>query len=266
MSNTTTADLSALLGSAGLTPEATQSMQLTVDTLGPAIQAGLGTISLDDITTAEVLLVTFVIDDSGSISYANNIQLVCTGHNLVLDALQASKQSAEVLTSCRFLNYGAFYPYVTIPGATRLDTSNFLPRGATPLFDQVAIALTGVATKMAEFENGGVSARAVTVIVSDGGNNSSTTHRHPKSIKSIVDGLLATEQHIVAGVGVDDGHTDFHQVFGDMGIRPEWILTPGNTPSEIRRAFQVVSQSAVRASQAAGAAFSTVAMGGFGQP
>jgi hypothetical protein len=36
-----------------------------------------------------------------------------------------------------------------------------------------------------------------------------------------------------------------------MGIPDRWVLTPGNSAGEIRRAFQVFSQSAVRASQGA---------------
>ncbi len=63
----------------------------------------------------------------------------------------------------------------------------------------------------------------------------------------------------------DGGHTDFHKVFKQMGIRDEWILTPGNNQTEIRRAFQVFSQSAVRASQGA-ASFSQSSLGGFGNP
>ena len=47
-----------------------------------------------------------------------------------------------------------------------------------------------------------------------------------------------------------------------MGIPDEWILTPGNSASEICKAFQVFSQSAVRASQG-GATLSQVALGGF---
>ncbi len=79
----------------------------------------------------------------------------------------------------------------------------------------------------------------------------------------MVDSLLKTENHIVAAMGIDDGSTDFRKVFSDMGIPDEWILTPGNTESEIRKAFQLFSQSAVRASQNA-ASFSQTAMGGFG--
>jgi hypothetical protein len=64
-------------------------------------------------------------------------------------------------------------------------------------------------------------------------------------------------------MGIDDGRTDFRQVFGGMGFHDRWILTPANTPTEIRAAFGTFSQSAVRASQAVGS-FSATAMGGFG--
>jgi len=46
-----------------------------------------------------------------------------------------------------------------------------------------------------------------------------------------------------------------------MGIEDRRILTPRDNASEIRNAFQVFSQSAVRASQAA--SFSSSALGGF---
>lgn len=258
MSNTS---LSNLLGNAGLDPSATAALQLTVDTLGPAIQAGLGSVNIDEIATSEVVLVTLLIDDSSSIRFvAGNAQAVRTGHNEVVEALRQSKQSAAVLVSCRQLNRGVLYPYVMLDNAVLLDTSNYNPDGGTPLYEQASVTLAAVAAKMAEFEQGGVTARAVTVIVTDGGN---TGYGGPGPVKQMVDGLLFTEQHIVAGIGIDDGGTDFKAVFRDMGIRDEWILTPKNTPSEIRAAFNVVSRSAVRASQTAGS-FSQLALGGFG--
>jgi hypothetical protein len=267
MSNTT--GLSALLGDAGLDDAATHTMQLTADTLGPAIAAGLGNVQLDDIEASEVLLVTQLLDDSVSIRFvAGNADAVRMGHNLVIDALKASKQAAAVLASCRYLNnsrgtdHGVLYPYRTLDAAERLTTSNYDPNGGTPLYDQTAVTLTGVAAKMAEFENGGVAARAVTVIVTDGADAGSFRHT-AGSVEPLVEGLLRTEAHIVIGMGIDDGYTDFGQVFRDMGIQDEWILTPGNSPSEIRRAFATVSQSAVRASGAAN--FSQLTgIGGFG--
>ena len=254
--------LSTLIAGSGVDEDAAAAMQLTIDTLGPDIQAGLGNIALDDIMLSEVVLITMLLDDSGSIRFGGNAQHIRDGHNLILEALRASKQSAAVLVSCSFLNDGVLYPYVLLENAPKLDSSNFNPSGSTPLFDQSAVTLTTVAAKMSEFEQGGINARAVTVILTDGGDTGS---RHTVGdVRKMVSGMLVTEQHIIAAIGVDDGgYTDFRQVFGDMGILDEWILVPGNTESEIRRTFQVVSQSAVRASQTAGS-FSQTAMGGFG--
>ncbi len=97
--------------------------------------------------------------------------------------------------------------------------------------------------------------------MTDGANNASQATA--AQVKRIVEDMRKQERHIVAGMGIDDGATDFRQVFRDMGIRDEWILVPGNTASEIRKAFQVFSRSAVRASQSA-ASFSKTAVGGFG--
>lgn len=264
------ASLTALLDDTGLGADAVSSMQLTADTMGPAIQAAMGEVTLDDITASEVVLVTLLVDNSGSIRFAGNSEVVREGCNGVLDALGGAKQSASVLVSCRYLDeeastdHGVLYPYRTLDGAVRLDASNYDPRGGTPLYDQTAITLTGVAAKMAEFEIGGVAARAVTAIISDGADQHSWNNT-AASVKKMVNGLLLTEQHIVIGMGISDGMTDFKAVFQEMGILPEWILVSDNTPSEIRKAFAVVSQSAVRASQAAGGSFSEVALGGFGQ-
>ena len=253
--------LAGLIADSGVDATAAAAMQLTIDTLGPDIQAGLGNVALDDIATSEVVLITLLLDDSSSIRFGNNTQHIRDGHNLILEALRASKQSAAVLVSCSFLNGGVLYPYVLLENAPKLDSSNFNPAGGTPLFDQSAVTLTTVTAKMSEFEQGGIAARAVTVIVTDGGDTGS---RHSVGdVRKMVSGMLVTEQHIIAAIGVKDGSTDFRQVFGDMGILDEWILTPGNTASELRRTFQVVSQSAVRASQTAGS-FSQTAMGGFG--
>ncbi len=255
-----TQSLSSLIGDAGLSADATSAMQLLVDDVGTAIQAGLGDVAIDDIATSEVVLVSLLIDDSGSIRHRNNAQAVRDGHNLVLDALDGAKSSAAVLISCSYLNGDVLYPYVTLDNAVRMDASNFDPNGLTPLYERSEVVLTTTAAKMAEFENGGVTARAITVIVTDGGDNNGPTA--PPSTRRMVEGLLRSEQHIIAGVGVDDGNTDFRAVFGSMGVPDEWVLTPGNSPSEIRAAFHTISQSAVRASQTA--TFSQTAMGGFG--
>ena len=75
--------------------------------------------------------------------------------------------------------------------------------------------------------------------------------------------MLRMESHIVAAMGISDKTTDFRRVFRDMGIPDQWILTPGGTQSEVRKAFHAFSQSAVRLSQGK-ASFSRAALGGFG--
>jgi hypothetical protein len=92
--------------------------------------------------------------------------------------------------------------------------------------------------------------RTVTLIITDGGDYGSTRCK-PDDVKAIVDDMLGQENHIVAAMGISDGSTDFKAVFRSMGIPDRWILTPGNSASEIRRAFAVFSQSAVKASQGA---------------
>lgn len=234
---------------------------LTVVDIGNQIQNAMG-VDIDDVQASEVVLVTMMPDDSGSIRFSGNTQLVRDGHNLVIDSLVKSKQQDNILAHTKYLNGYILYPYAPIDQAVKMDSGNYDPNQGTPLYDQAVILLGTVLAKYQEFADNGVIARTVTLIITDGSDQHS--HRaDARMVKSIVDDMLRTEDHIIAGMGIDDGYTDFKEVFREMGIRDEWILTPGNSESEIRKAFQVFSQSAVRASQSA-ASFSQMAMGGFG--
>lgn len=236
---------------------------LNVSDIGAQIQAGLG-VNVDDVTTSEVTLVTQLIDDSGSIRFANNSGAVRNGHNAVLEALKDSKQANGILAHCRYLNGKVLYPFCMIPQAMLMTNANYNPNGGTPLYDQTAITLGTVVAKAQQFEDNSVPVRSVTLIVTDGDDQGSRRHT-PKTLRPLIADLQQTEMHIVAGMGIDDGSTDFRKVFRDMGIPDEWILTPGNSDKEIRAAFQLFSQSAVRASQSA-ASFGQAALGAFGSP
>jgi len=235
---------------------------IQVADLGEQIQMGLG-IEIDQVTASEVVLVTIMPDDSGSIRFAGNSQLVRDGHNLVLDSLLKSKQKDGILTHTRYLNGSVLFPYCPIDQAIRMDTHNYDPNLGTPLYDQTAVVLATVLAKAQEFEDNGVPCRTVTLLITDGADEHSRIQR-PGTINKLVTDMLKAERHIIAGMGISDGSTNFRRVFEEMGIPDNWILTPGNNQSEIRRAFQVFSQSAVRASQGA-KSFSQTAVGGFGQ-
>lgn len=227
---------------------------LDVVDVGAQIQAGLG-VSIDDVAASEVVLVTMMPDDSGSIAHANNTAAVRDGHNFVLDALGGAKQSGEVLTHTRYLNGHVLCPYTALDHAVKMTTANYNPNLGTPLYDQTAVVLGTVIAKAQELLQAGIAVRTVTLLITDGADAGSR-RASAADIKSLVDDMVAQEHHIVAAMGISDGATDFHAVFRAMGIPDRWILTPGNSASEIRRAFAVFSQSAIRTTQA-------VQLGGF---
>lgn len=234
---------------------------LTGVDLGAQIQAGLG-ISVDDVEASEVVLLSLMPDDSGSIRAAGNEQAVRDGHNLVLEALARSKQRDAILAHTRYLNGQVLFPYRPIDQGTRMTPQNYAANAGTPLYDQSVILLGSVIAKTQDFARNGVMARSVTLIITDGADQHSTRCR-ARDVASLVRDMTRAETHIVAAMGIDDGTTGFREVFSEMGIEDRWILTPGNDPSELRRAFQMFSQSAVRASQAA--TFSQTAIAGFVQ-
>jgi hypothetical protein len=232
---------------------------LNVVDLGAQIQAGLG-VDVDDVESSEVVLVTMMPDDSSSIRFAGNARAVRDGHNLVLDALASCRQADDIFVHCRYLNGEVLYPYSGIDQAVRMDSGNYNPQQGTPLYDQTVVMLGTVMAKAEEFAHNGVPCRTVSLIITDGGDMHSTRAK-ASHVRAIVEDMQRAESHVVAAMGIDDGSTDFRRVFREMGIPDAWILTPGSTGSDIRTAFQVFSQSAIRVSQAA--TLSQTALGGF---
>jgi hypothetical protein len=222
---------------------------LDVVDVGAQIQAGLGC-TIDDVAASEVVLLTMMPDDSQSIAQAGNTDSVRDGHNYVIDALRGSKQAGEVLAHTRYLNGSVLCPYTGLDHAVVMTSANYHPNLGTPLYDQAVVVLGTVIAKAQELARAGIAVRTVTLIITDGADYGSTRCK-PGDVAAIVADMLAQENHIVAAMGISDGSTDFRAVFRSMGIPDRWILTPGNSASEIRRAFAVFSQSAVRASQGA---------------
>jgi hypothetical protein len=234
---------------------------LTVTDLGAQIQAGLG-LPVDDVMASEAVLVTMMPDDSASIAHAHNTRAVRDGHNAVLDALAGARSRDAILAHTRYLNGEVLFPYALLEHAVRMDSANYDPRHGTPLYDQTVVLLGTVLAKAQEFALSGVPVRTITLIITDGCDQGSTRHT-ARSVAFLVNDLIAREQHIVAGLGISDGSTDFRAVFREMGIPDRWILTPGSKADDIRRAFQLFSQSALRVSQSA-TGLSQVSLGGFG--
>jgi len=229
--------------------------------LGQTIQEGLG-IPVDNVKSSEVILLNILVDDSGSISFAGNEQAVRDGHNLLIKALRDSKQQDNIEVINRYLNGKVLYPYTPLSAVPEMDTGNYDANGGTPLYDETAKLLATVIAKSQDFKNNGIQVRTITLVLTDGEDCHSRINT-ASDVAKIVKDMLRSEDHIIAAMGFDNGDCDFQQVFTDMGIPTPWILTANSSPSEIRKAFQVFSQSAVRASQNA-ALFSQTSLGGFG--
>lgn len=239
---------------------------LMVPDIGAQIQAGLGT-NVDDVKASEVILLAIMPDDSGSIDcIRGGAQLMRDGGNLVIDAVKNSKQQDNILAMNRYLNGKLLYPFVPIDQAKRMDGRNYQANGGTPLYDQMIVFLGTLIIKAQEFADNGVPARAIALVITDGRDEHSL-QASAADVKRLVKDLQRTERCIIAGMGIDDGNTmvNFREVFKEMGIEDKWILTPASDPSEIRKAFEVFSRSAIRASKSA-ASFSQTAMGGFNKP
>jgi hypothetical protein len=261
------ADVSTLLG--GATMLSQQSMTiLNMHNVGNAIRDALGVPALN-VNATEVFLVSLMVDDSGSIASASNVQAIRDGVNSVVEALDEDAESEGIQYFLRYLNGEIIYPFGPLDTVPMLTTSNYNPRHGTPLFDESVEFLKAIIAKTEEFRQWNIPARSLSLIVTDGHDMHSTRHVS-RDVKSIVDDMLATEDHMVAAMGVDDGSgIHFTQIFEQMGIRKEWIYETGPQAGEsredflrrIRRGFNRFSKSAVRASKSA-VNFSQ--LGGFG--
>ena len=154
------------------------------------------------------------------------------------------------------------FPYRPIDQAVPMTSKNYDPNQGTPLYDQSVVLLGTVLAKAQEFTRNGVVARTVTLHHHRRRGRSIRVARRAKDVAALVSDMTAQRERTSSPRWASPTAPPTSEpVFREMGIEDRWILTPGNNPSEIRNAFQVFSQSAVRASQAA--SFSQGTIGGF---
>lgn len=278
MSNSQSGKLDELAANAaaegGLSQKALNSLSI-VD-VGQQINTAMG-VSIETVKAGEILLVGTLVDDSSSIAeekwvsqpggadiLMTNEQPVRDGHNMLAKKLQRVKQRNGILAHAKYLNGKVLYPFVPIDQVTLMDGRNYKGNGGTPLDDSAMLFLITMALKAQECAEAGDPVRTMTLLISDGEDTSSKQFR-TKDVFDQVKKMLSFEgQHIIAGMGVYNGRTDFRKVFSSMGIPDQWIWEPTSDPNDLATAFNVWSESAVRASQSATAFSQTATAGGFG--
>ncbi|MCK5796967.1 MAG: VWA domain-containing protein [Deltaproteobacteria bacterium] len=227
----------------------TQTSTLLTGDLGQVVIAGAAGVDAETIVSSDVTLITLLIDASSSIGYRRLEKAVRDGYGLLLDALGESRERDSVLVALWLFNHTqkVVHSYVPIIDATRLDGRTYRTSGATCLYDTWCDALLANVAYAEKLRATGTPCRSVVVVLTDGEDTSST--RDAKACQALSRDLLASEQFVLAFVGVGD-EADFRQVARAMGV-PEGSIEVQRdaTPHALRQAFQLVSQSAIRASQ-----------------
>jgi hypothetical protein len=138
------------------------------------------------------------------------------------------------------------HSFVPVSDAERLDKT-YHGDGSTRLYDTWCDALAANVAYAQQLRDGGTPCRSVVVVITDGADYGST--RTAGQCKKISTDLIKSEQFVLAFVGVGDD-TDFRKVAKSMGIPDGCVAVQKDVrPTELRKMFQMVSQSAIRASQ-----------------
>jgi von Willebrand factor type A domain len=243
-------EAAALLHSAAqrgvLSPQT--SSALTGD-LGALVLAGAAGRDLEDIAAADVTLVTVLIDASSSIADRGLEQAVRDGQTALLDAFSGAREKDAILVALWTFASATrvVHSYVPVEDAVRLDAKSYRASGATALYDTWCDALTANVAYAQRLRDGGTPTRSVVVVVTDGEDVGSK--RGAAHCARLSSDLLASELFTLAFVGVGSG-ADFEAVARAMGVPQGCVLVQKDATAQgLRRAFQLVSRSAIRASQ-----------------
>ncbi len=194
-----------------------------------------------------LMLISMMIDDSTSMSFCNNFQVVMEGHNGVLNTLAASPQAPLFLARTQYMHGKAlangYRPLSRVP---RMTAKNYRLIGGTPLYVATHRVLWYVKRRAKEYAEQGNDVRTLTLLLTDG-DNRDRRNLAADDARHIIEPMIATEKHIVAGVGVASPYADFRTVFLQMGIPEQWILTL-RSPDEIRAMFGTFSSLAEKSS------------------
>lgn len=217
--------------------------------LGNVVVAGAAGAAMEDIEATDVTLVTLLIDASSSIAYANLEGAVREGHAELLSSFAGSKEKDSILIGLWTFNSSVdvVHSYVPVHDAVRLDQKNYRGTGYTRLYDAWCDALAANVAYAQQLRDSGTPVRSVVVVITDGEDTGS--RRKARHCKRLSEDLLKSEQFVLAfvGVGVEAG---FRRIAKGMGVPDGCVEVQSQaTPSALRQVFQMVSRSAIRASQ-----------------
>jgi hypothetical protein len=217
--------------------------------LGQVVIAGAAGIAAEDIVASEVTLVTVLIDASSSIAHRGLEQAVREGQRALVDAFAGSREVDGILVALWTFNdqQRVLHGYVPVKDATKLDASSYRGTGSTVLYDAWCDALAANVAYAEQLRSSGTPVKSVVVVITDGEDTGS--QRATTDCARLSRDLLASEQFVLAFVGVGND-VDFRRVAKEMGVPDGCVSVQRDaTPKALRQVFNLVSQSAIRASQ-----------------
>lgn len=227
----------------------TQSQQILVENINANVIAGANGKAAEEVDATDVTLVTGIFDNSGSIQFSGLTDAVREGQNNLVNTLNQSKQRDEILLAQWKLGASAelLHSYLPLSEALMFDQSNYYPNDGTALYDVWMDALASNVAYGQTLAGSGAMVTSVAVMITDGRDEHSRKYSYRECAELTRD-LLASESFHLAFIGVGD-ESKFRDVARKMGFPDGSVLVADATPSEVRRAINLASQSIVRASQ-----------------
>jgi len=225
-----------------------QTKDLMCVSLTDNVMLGANGTDVDDIEAEMVTLVTVVLDDSGSMdARAADAR---AGQKFMLEAFAKSEEKDSIKIAQWFIyEPNPLHSYVDVSDAIALDTNNYRADGwDTPLYDRWMDALMANVAYAQKLRSSGTPVRSIVVVITDGGDNSSK-RTTAAQCKQVAEDLIASEQFVLAFVGVKSSGYDFKKIACDMGFPDRAVKDVKDGPSVLREVFRLVSEKSLRASQ-----------------
>ena len=211
--------------------------ELVIDGLDETYAANA---DIEDIESARVFLVDFIIDRTGSMEKYERTMQECLEH--YKQAICNSKQADEMLVSKTL-----FDDEIETGGYVKPEDFNtdYKVRGCTRLYDAIIERRQRMLDYMEQLDDNGTNVRGAMVILSDGFDNMSN-YRASDARNAVKD--LESKEITVAFIAF--GQEAF-SIADSIGVKSKNVMKVTNNESELRKVMTLVSKSAISASKKA---------------
>lgn len=204
-------------------------------------------VRIEDLESEKQTLISILVDESGSMSSYTKAMKECL--NSFKDAIVNSKEVDSILVSKTNFSESVYTGGFVAPC---LFETNYSANGGTALYDAIVVAEKKIGGNdnrgyMDELRNSGIRTKGVVAIFSDGEDTSSSATL--EEAKEAIRRMQNNDNGItVAFIAFGNGA---ESIANDLGIKSTNVLDVSASVSELRRAFNVLSNSAISFSKKA---------------